>query len=440
MSSNKVEKFYYSLNKKIKKNYNYLDQEFEDVKNLFELQLRLFEVDVLDTRVTASTFLKKITKPNIFHLNIYKIIIVIYSNLFNFFHKTPHIFMRSKSMSKLCEKKLQTNLRYHKIKTLGTVSFRDSLIEKFRYIYLNTWIYDILELASEVHYVLKIYKCNNVEKLVRLIKSDIFIKKINIAFKSDKNFIAKVLNNFCIRGLLLHTDQTPMGYIFIQAAKKNNIKTAVLAHGNLKDPTLLSVLPSHAKKIFVWTKENEKYINKCNKSKIAELVSGIKTGIIIRKKANSVLVVADPYYFVNKNLEIKFKNFIQKLLKKVNPLKLIYCPHPSDRNIITKKKVINLGLEWSEISTYKVAENAKIVIGSVSSFLFESYQAGIPTFQLKELLFNYSKVFLDHWKIEGVQQVTYDNFLDNYESIIKNDLNIPKNKDVDIKPIINFFK
>ena len=37
-------------------------------------------------------------------------------------------------------------------------------------------------------------------------------------------------------------------------------------------------------------------------------------------------------------------------------------------------------------------------------------------------------------------QQTYNNFLDNYESIIKNDLNIPKNKNVDIKPIINFFK
>ena len=344
------------------------------------------------------------------------------------------------SMSKLAEKKLQADLRCQKIKTLGTVSFRDSLIEKVRYIYLNTCIYDILELASEVHYVLKIYKCDNVEKLATLIKLDIFIKKINTAFLSDKKLISKVLKNFHIRGLLLHTDQTPIGYIFIQAAKKRNIKTAVLAHGTLADPYLCSVLPSHAKKIFVWTEENKKYIDKCGKSKIAEVVSGIKTGIVIRKKENCVLVVADPYYFANKNLEIKFENFIQKLRKKVNLLKLIYCPHPSDRNIITKKKVISLGLEWSEIPTYKVAENAKIVIGSVSSFLFESYHSGIPTFQLKELLFNYPKVLLDHWKIEGVQQVTYNNFLDNYESIIKNDLNIPKNKKVDIKPIINFFK
>ena len=113
MSSNKVEKLYYRLNKKIKKNYSFLDQEFKDVKNLFELQFRLLE---LDRKNAANTNLKKITKKNIIHKNFYRIIIIIYSNLFNFFNKTPRIFMRSKSMSKLAEKNLWIVLRYQKIK------------------------------------------------------------------------------------------------------------------------------------------------------------------------------------------------------------------------------------------------------------------------------------------------------------------------------------
>jgi hypothetical protein len=441
MPLNKVEKLYYRLNKKIKKNYSFLDYEYKEVKNLFELQFRLFE---LGRKSAANTLLKKITKTNIFHKNIYRIINIIYSNLFNFFQKTPHIFMRSKTMSKFAEKKLQKDLRCHKIKTLGTVSFRDSLIEKLRYIYLNTCVYDILELASEVHYVLKIYKCDNVEKLVKLIKSDIFIKKINAAFKSDKNFISKVLKNFRIHGLLLHTDQTPMGYIFIQAAKKKNIKTAVLAHGTLADPPLLSVLPSHAKKIFVWTKENENYINFCNKSQIAEFVSGIKTNIIIKKKANTILIVGDSNIFINKNFEIKLKNFIQKLHKKIYPLRLLYCPHPSDKDKIIKKKIISLGLEWSEISTYKAAENAKIVVGGISSFLFESYYSGIPTFQLKEFLYTsgYYKEFkglLNHWRIDKIPQLSYKDFLNDYEKIIMQKSN-KNNIKFDAKPFINYFK
>jgi hypothetical protein len=448
MSSNKVESLYYRLNKKIKKNYSFLDQKFKDVKNLFELQFRLLETD---QRKVANLFLKKITRPNIIHKNIYRIIIIIYSNLYFFFHKTPSVFMRSKSMSKFAEKKLQADLRYNKIKTLGTVSFSDSLIERLRYIYLNTFIYDILELASEVHYVLKIYKCDNVEKLVRLIKSDIFIKKINTAFKNDKNFISKVLKKFCIRGVLLHTDQTPLGYILIQAAKKININTAILAHGTLADPCLISVLPTHAKKIFVWTKKNEKYINRCAKSQIAELANGIKTNIILRKNTNIILIVGDPYNFnfINKNLEIKFENFIQKLSKKNNSLRrIIYCPHPGDRNIITKKKIINAGLEWSEISTYKAAENAKIIIGGASSFLFESYFSGIPTFQVKEFLNisnkykninNKCKGFNDHLKIEKIPQLTYKEFLNNYEKIIMQKLNM-NNMKFDAQPFINYYK
>ena len=64
MSSNKVEKLYYRLNKKIKKNYSFLDQEYKEVKSLFELQFRLFELGRINA---ANTLLKKITKPNIFH-------------------------------------------------------------------------------------------------------------------------------------------------------------------------------------------------------------------------------------------------------------------------------------------------------------------------------------------------------------------------------------
>jgi hypothetical protein len=441
MSSNKVENLYYRLNKKIKKNYSFLDQEFKDVKNLFELQFRLLE---LDRKNAANANLKKITKKNIIHKNFYRIIIIIYSNLFNFFNKTPRIFMRSKSMSKLAEKKLWIVLRYQKIKTLGTASIGDGWIEKIRYMYLNTWIYDILELASEVNYVLKNYKCENIEKLARLVKTDIFIMEINAAFKSDKNFISKVLKNFCIKGVLLHTDQTPSGYTLVQAANEINIKTAVLAHGTITDPCLASVLPIHAKKIFVWTRETEKYINFCNKSRVAELASGIKTGIIVRKKANSILIAGDPYNFINKNLEIRFENFIEKLRKRINSLELLYCPHPTDRNKITKKKIINLGIEWSEISTYRAAENAKIVIGGVSSFLFESYCSGIPTFQLKEFLFNYKeykefKSLPDHWVMDKLPQLTYKEFLNNYENIIKGSLNVDNLK-FDVKPFVNFYK
>jgi hypothetical protein len=155
------------------------------------------------------------------------------------------------------------------------------------------------------------------------------------------------------------------------------------------------------------------------------------------------LIVGDPYHFNfrNKNLEIRFENFIQNLKKKINSLRLIYCPHPSNRNVIIKKKITNIGLEWSEISTYKAAENAKFIIGGISSFLFESYCSGIPTFQLKEFLsddYKYNGLY-DHWRIEKIPQLTYKEFLNNFEKIIMQKLN-PDNIQFDTKPFINYYK
>lgn len=441
-SLKKINNIYFELNKIIKKKYSFLDNKYKNVKSLFELQFRLYE---LGRKKAANNNLKKFKNSTNFYKVFFKIFIIVYSNLFNFFFKTPSIFMRAKSISRSAETDIKTLINKNKIKTLGTASMGSGWIEKLRYIYLNTWIYDALELASEVRHVLKMYECDNSDKLIKLVKSNIFVSKINKAFEVDKNFISEVLKKFCIRGLLLHTDQTPMAYIMIQAAKKQNIKTAVLCHGTAGDPALISILPTHVRKIFVWTKHNEKYINSCSEFNVAEFVDGIKANVVKTKTAKTILIVGDPWFFLNRNLERRFVNFIKRLKEKNKSLSLIYCPHPSDRNEVEKKKIIQLGLEWSKSTTYKAAENAKIVIGGASSFLFESHYSGIPTFQLKELFFNYTEHFnykelCDHWKIEGVQQVTYDEFLKNYQSITKQDLNIKKITEVDAKPIINFFK
>jgi hypothetical protein len=441
-SLKKINNIYFELNKIIKTKYSFLDNKYKNVKSLFELQFRLYESG---KKKAVNNNLKKFKNSTNFYKIFFKIFIKVYSNLFNFFFKKPCIFMRAKSLSRSAETDIKTLINKNKIKTLGTASMGSGWIEKLRYVYLNTWIYDALELASEVRHVLKMYECDNADRLIKLVKLDTFVSKINKAFEADKNFISEVLKNFCIRGLLLHTDQTLMGYTMIQAAKKKNIKTAVLCHGTAGDPLLISILPAHAKKIFVWTKYKEKHINSCNKFKVAEFVDGIKANVVKIKTAKSIVIIGDPWFFLNRNLERRFVNFIERLKEKNKSLSLIYCPHPSDRNEVTKTKIIKLGLEWSKNTTYKVAESAKIVIGGASSFLFESHCSGIPTFQLKELFFNYTKhlsfkELVDHWKIEGVQQVTYKDFLKNFESIIKQDLNIKKITEVDAKPIVNFFK
>ena len=70
------------------------------------------------------------------------------------------------------------------------------------------------------------------------------------------------------------------------------------------------------------------------------------------------------------------------------PAKLIYCMHSEDSKTELSKLFKNLKITISAKSIYNEATKAKIVLGSHSSFLFESIKSGIKAIQIKDICIN----------------------------------------------------
>ena len=87
------------------------------------------------------------------------------------------------------------------------------------------------------------------------------------------------------------------------------------------------------------------------------------------------------------------------------PAKLIYCMHPEDSKTELSKLFKNLKITISAKSIYNEATKAKIVLGSHSSFLFESIKSGIKAIQIKDICINPKQQ-----KIEGVPQIKFEKF------------------------------
>ena len=439
-----IKKNYLNFNIKIK---NKTDRLFinKDLKNLFQLQIRLNESGHLN-RGIADENLVKLTKRQFFGKDIIKFIIYIYSLFFKLINKKPKIFFRSFSASETYENKLFENLKKKNINSLGIISYNKSLKNKLRYVINHTWIFDMIERSLETSSVISKYKCTTNKKLYKKFESKNFIGNISSALKKDIFFISKILVNLNIHGVLIHSDQTIPGYIFIKAARNNKIKCAVLAHGTLKNINLTSVLPLHADKIFVWSQETKDLINHLSRKETAILVKGIKSSIIKTKKnKNKIIFASDPLGFIDRKLEIKFIQFLKKVKNFHDSAKLIFCSHPSDcRTNKIFQKIEESGWNLSQKSIYYEARDAKLVIGGVSSFLFESNQNNIPSIQLLELLQNFpeSKYIEDlrkHFKIDNIPQITFDKFIYSLKLNFKN-INFSCHKSyIDTSRIINFF-
>ena len=113
-----------------------------------------------------------------------------------------------------------------------------------------------------------------------------FLDELNFAINKDIIFISRVLNFIKIKSILINTDQTIFAYIFIHTAKINNIKTAVLAHGNFSSPFAVGVLPLFADRLFVWSEKVKNDLNKLSNKNI-EYLEGINKYIILPKELNN---------------------------------------------------------------------------------------------------------------------------------------------------------
>ena len=94
----------------------------------------------------------------------------------------------------------------------------------------------------------------------------------------------------------------------------------------------------------------------------------------------------------------------------------------------------NLQINISK-KTYEEAKVAKLVIGTHSSFLFESHNSGIKTIQISDLCSNPK----EHQAIEGIPQLNFKKIIN--EGYFHNDYFNNKNvqEKINITPIVNFF-
>jgi len=423
---------YSNFEKKLFNNYKFLKSE-EKTLEIFQLQFRLC---ALNESQIASTNLKKILKKRLRFRLVLKFFFYIYICLINLFISKPKIFFRSNTMSTISENILKSEFAKKNIYTIGTLSFKNKFLHYLKYIYSNTWYYDLCERTSEIFFILSKYKCDNSKKLIKLSQSKKFCLDIKKALITDCDFVKKVQNKINLQGVILNNDQTPFAYIFIEVANKSLIKTAVLAHGNFRNPFMVSVLPLRAQKIYVWSKKSETLINKNLKSRKAEFLKGIKYGIIQpKKKPKNILFVASPYKTIIKSNKNKIFNNILKTLKlNSSPGRLVYCAHPEDyRNNVLKRLLIKNQIIYSKNSAYYEASNARVVLGSHSSFLFESKACGIPTFQIKDIC-----VHPKRQKDESVKQIRFAQLIN--KKIFKRDFSQKREfLKLDYKKIINFF-
>ena len=138
---------YLKLNNQIEKRYNYL-KNYEQIKNLFNLQLRL---DFTRNSGLANKNLQHITKKTFFFGNVLiKEFIFYYTKIYGFFSPNSKIFIRSNVLSDYFQKKLENDF---KKKTFGyryrklPKNFNKTLL----YLISHCWFFDLLERSSEIY-------------------------------------------------------------------------------------------------------------------------------------------------------------------------------------------------------------------------------------------------------------------------------------------------
>lgn len=421
---------FFKFEKSYQKKYSHLSN-YGHCRYIFELNLRLAE---LKEDKFANINIRNFIKKQFFLSNLIKKIFVFILMILNFFLKEKYIFIRSKTLSYTSYKILKKKFEENNINVLGTAFFKNNLRAKFKYILSSAWFFDIFERTLEVAQVFKSFNIKNIDQLKKNLRSRLFLEKIKLAYRNDLNYASKIIKNLKLKGLLLHTDQTPSGFIFIMAAKSLNLKTSVLAHGNFRSPFLSAVLPLHADRIFTWTEASKDFINKCLRKNKAFYIEGIKSNIIERVSDDKIIFASSPFKIIKTNNYEKIFFRMLRDLNRLNLKQLIFCPHPEEDDLNLFRFLKKMKIKISK-DLYDVTKYAYLVLGSHSSFLFESYSSGIPTAQISDICSNPK----EHQKISGVPQIYFDDLFKNGDlklEIAAKEKNI---KNFNVSKIINYY-
>lgn len=241
---------------------------------------------------------------------------------------------------------------------------------------------------------------------IRLIKSISIVK-----------FFLRLLK---VKLIITHDAHSHVGMIIAHAAKELNIKVIEVAHGYTQDESLLTIFPLFADYEIVWSDSvrdmiNSKFANhfeeKFYLNKILSFSQPLKiyheqSPITYSLRKNILVLIPSIKSFNEKEKKSTIKCF-RKLIEQLNKnnFKVNVRPHPSDFEIVDKSSHFKIlrGLSDFDLDPKTILRRYNIVIGAMSSLLFEAAIHKLYVFQISE----YPGVI-----IEGANLVNFNNCLD----------------------------
>lgn len=401
-----IKKLFGQFQYQIDRKYSF-KQQSTNLKKVFELQYRIIELGLPEI---VDSNLEQFIKKSDFNNPVSRLFISMLISFIAAFLNRNVIFFRSKVASKHFEKHIFQKLKKSKFQKLGVLSFDNSTSTVLKYIFSFCWVYDLLERSTLFSCELKKQNCKSAEELIFLSNSKSFNTKLNDSLLKDIEFICWALKKLKIKSIVIHTDQNFFGVMIALAARKCKIRVSVIAHGNFVPPFINAVLPLHADKLFVWSNWTKVLINECAGSDCAELVEGLKYGIIERNRnPSNILIVCCGLAGWSTSKIVDFKNSLDLIRLKFSEENIVYCTHPSGSPNELVEYANALNFKVSKKSTYKEAKSAKLILGGDTSFLLEAIISGIPTFQLKEHCLEPKLA-----RMEGVPQISNQGLKKNH--------------------------
>lgn len=362
-----------------------------------KLKSRVSILNILSPRKLAlySSLFVKILSIHLFNTHSFSVI--------SYIHKTPCL---ENSFKEFLNENLKVKTFYFEksfISFLSSIILSLSLSKKLHNNIIESGVQAVLSSKNDQ----ELYSLEN-----RLIKTIIFVKKI-----------FKILQ---IKIIFTHDSHSQVGMIIATAAKELKIKIIEVSHGYTQDESLLTIFPLYADYEIVWSDNVQSMIKKkfsgtyLEKFYFHKIVSFSQPVSIVNKNKpgnytiikKNILVIIPSIKSFNDDLKAQTFNNFKKLIKSLisKKYKVYFRPHPSDFNLVTSNEFFINFKSYCIFDLKKSAslENYNIVLGGMSSLLFEAASMGLFTFQITE----YPGVM-----IEGATPVNFRNCLEKIENM-----------------------
>ena len=213
--------------------------------------------------------------------------------------------------------------------------------------------------------------------------------ELNEAVLVEVEFLRIILKKLKVKTVFLTQDNFSKERVICYAASCEKIRTAVIAHGYVQAPHLISICPIRADNLVVWTEEQLDWIGKrCSSEDKRKLVFwGFPKYFRPKKEIlgflSNVLVVFGRIGDDSMSLVV-LRNLLSLLKEKGIPFRVRF--HPKERDAFYLQNVMReFSVVDSRIDLDRELEWCRVVVGSNTSVLIEAKAFGRRVVQLSEL-------------------------------------------------------